>query len=52
LNNDRDFCVVVGSEVETNNKEDLIGLFLEEEIESRQTEDVIAEIKAQGGLVL
>jgi predicted metal-dependent phosphoesterase TrpH len=52
LNNDPDFCVIVGSEVETNNKEDLIGLFLEEEIESRQTEDVIAEIKAQGGLAL
>jgi predicted metal-dependent phosphoesterase TrpH len=52
LNNDRNFCVIVGSEVETNNKEDLIGLFLEEEIESRQTDDVMAEIEAQGGLIL
>jgi predicted metal-dependent phosphoesterase TrpH len=52
LNSDPDFCVIVGSEVETHNKEDLIGLFLEQEIEARHTEDVIAEIKAQGGLVL
>jgi predicted metal-dependent phosphoesterase TrpH len=51
LNNDPDFLVIVGSEVETNNKEDLIGLFLEEEIETRNTADVITEIKAQGGVV-
>jgi len=52
LNNDPDFLVIVASEVETNNKEDLIGLFLEEEIESRKTTEVVTEIKAQGGLVL
>jgi predicted metal-dependent phosphoesterase TrpH len=51
MNIDPDFHVIVGSEVETNNKEDLVGLFLTEEIKSRNTEDVITEIKAQGGLV-
>jgi predicted metal-dependent phosphoesterase TrpH len=50
-NHDPDFYVIVGSEVETNNKEDLVGLFLTEEIKSRNTEDVITEIKAQGGVV-
>jgi predicted metal-dependent phosphoesterase TrpH len=50
-NLDPDFYVIVGSEVETNNKEDLIGLFLTEEIKSRNTDDVITEIKAQGGVV-
>jgi predicted metal-dependent phosphoesterase TrpH len=52
LNNDPDFLVIVGSEVETDDKADLIGLFLEEEIESTKTVDVITEIKVQGGLVL
>ncbi|MGZ4863639.1 MAG: PHP domain-containing protein [Halobacteriota archaeon] len=51
MNVDPDFYVIVGSEVETNNKEDLVGLFLTEEIKSRNTEDVITEIKAQGGVV-
>jgi predicted metal-dependent phosphoesterase TrpH len=51
MNVDPDFYVIVGSEVETNNKEDLVGLFLTEEITSRNTGDVITEIKAQGGLV-
>ncbi len=51
LNDDPDFLVIVGSEVETNDKGDLIGLFLEEEIETRNTADVITEIKAQGGVV-
>jgi predicted metal-dependent phosphoesterase TrpH len=51
MNLDPDFYVIVGSEVETNNKEDLVGLFLTEEIKSRNTEDVITEIKAQGGVV-
>jgi len=52
LNNDPDFMVIVGSEVETDDKADLIGLFLEEEIESTNTADVITEIKEQKGLVL
>jgi predicted metal-dependent phosphoesterase TrpH len=51
MNLDPDFYVIVGSEVETNNKEDLIGLFLTEDIKSRDTEDIITEIKAQGGVV-
>ncbi|HEX7515638.1 MAG TPA: PHP domain-containing protein [archaeon] len=51
MNLDPDFYVIVGSEIETNNKEDLVGLFLTEEIKSRNTEDVITEIKAQGGVV-
>src|SRR5674536_236892 len=51
MNLDPDFYVIVGSEIETNNKEDLVGLFLTEEIKSRDTEDVITEIKAQGGVV-
>jgi hypothetical protein len=52
LNYDPDFMVIVGSEVETDDKADLIGLFLEEEIESTNTADVITEIKEQKGLVL
>jgi hypothetical protein len=51
LNDDSDFLVIVGSEIETANKEDLIGLFLTEEIKSRSTADVITEVKAQGGIV-
>jgi len=51
LNDDSDFLVIVGSEIETANKEDLIGLFLTEEIKSRNTADVIAEVKAQGGII-
>ena len=51
MNIDPDFYVIVGSEVETHNKEDLVGLFLTEEIKSRNAEDVITEVKAQGGLV-
>jgi predicted metal-dependent phosphoesterase TrpH len=52
LNNDPNFLVIVGSEVETDDKADLIGLFLKDDIESTNTADVITEIKAQGGLVL
>ena len=51
LNDDPDFLVIIGSEIETANKEDLIGLFLTQEIESRNTAGVITEIKAQGGVV-
>jgi predicted metal-dependent phosphoesterase TrpH len=52
MNTDPDFYVIVGSEVETDDKADLIGLFLTEDIESTNTADVITEIKVQGGLVL
>jgi len=51
LNDDPDFLVIVGAEIETANKQDLIGLFLTEEIESRNAADVITEVKAQGGIV-
>ncbi len=50
LNKDPDFLVIVGSEIETNNKEDIIGLFLSEDIRSRLTTEVIDEIRAQGGI--
>ncbi len=50
LNKDPDFLVIVGSEIETRNREDIIGLFLTEEIRSRRTIEVIDEIKAQGGV--
>jgi len=51
LNDDADFLVIVGTEIETENKEDLIGLFLTEEIEARNASDIISEVKAQGGIV-
>jgi predicted metal-dependent phosphoesterase TrpH len=51
LNADPDFLVIVGTEIETTNKEDLIGLFLTEEIQSRNAADIISEVKAQSGIV-
>ncbi len=50
LNKDPDFLVIVGSEIETDNKEDIIGLFLNEDIRSRLATEVIDEIRAQGGI--
>ncbi len=50
LNTDPDFLVIVGSEIETNNREDIVGLFLTEDIRSRRAGDVIEEIRAQGGI--
>jgi predicted metal-dependent phosphoesterase TrpH len=43
--------VIVAAEYKTE-KGDLIGLFLSEEIRSRQSDQVIREIKAQGGMVV
>jgi predicted metal-dependent phosphoesterase TrpH len=43
--------VVIGSEISTN-LGDIIGLFLNEEIKSRNVHEVIDKIKAQDGLVL
>ncbi|MGO9125734.1 MAG: PHP-associated domain-containing protein [Terriglobales bacterium] len=43
--------VVVGGEYKTE-KGDIIGLFLKHEIEARQSQDVVREIKQQGGLIL
>lgn len=50
LNTDPDFLVIVGSEIETTHKEDIIGLFLSEDIRSRRAIEVIEEIRAQGGI--
>lgn len=43
--------VIVAGEYQTE-KGDIIGLFLKQEIESRRSQEVICEIKKQGGLVL
>ncbi|MGZ4902278.1 MAG: PHP domain-containing protein [Halobacteriota archaeon] len=50
LNTDPDFLVIVGSEIETDNREDIVGLFLTEDIMSRGAREVIEEIRAQGGI--
>jgi predicted metal-dependent phosphoesterase TrpH len=46
-----DFIVIVGAEIKTERGE-VIGLFLSKEIRSQRFEDVIIEIKGQGGLVV
>lgn len=46
-----DFKVIVGSEISTERGE-IIGLFLEEEIKSKDVQDVISEIKDQNGLTV
>ena len=46
-----DFKVIIGSEVMTT-KGEVIGLFLSEEIKSKDFYDVIDEIKAQNGIVV
>ncbi|VVB60047.1 Error-prone DNA polymerase [uncultured archaeon] len=51
LNEDKDFSVVVGSEICTEIG-DIVGLFLSEEVKSRNSEDVIEEIRSQGGIVV
>ncbi len=50
LNTDPHFLVIVGSEIESSNREDIVGLFLTEEIRSRQTAEIIEEIREQGGV--
>ncbi len=50
-NKDSDFAVIVGSEVKTD-AGDLIGLFLNEEIKSRDCLEAIDEIRGQGGIVV
>lgn len=47
----KDFQVIVGSEMMTD-KGEITGLFLSEEIKSRDVEGVINEIKQQGGIVV
>jgi len=46
-----DFVVIIGSEVQTN-KGEIIGLFLTDEIKSREFNEVIEEIKDQGGVTV
>jgi predicted metal-dependent phosphoesterase TrpH len=46
-----DFKVIVGSEISTERGE-IIGLFLEEEVKSKDVQDVISEIKEQNGIVI
>jgi|ERR1035437_543620 predicted metal-dependent phosphoesterase TrpH len=47
----KDFKVIIGSEIITNQGE-VIGLFLSEEIISKNLTDVIYEIKAQNGIIV
>ncbi|MBA7650996.1 Ubiquinone biosynthesis O-methyltransferase [subsurface metagenome] len=51
INKDHDFLVIVGSEISTE-VGDITGLFLNEEIKSRNSMEVIEEIKEQGGIVV
>ncbi|MFA0823673.1 MAG: PHP domain-containing protein [Methanomethylovorans sp.] len=51
MNHDKDFEVIVGSEIKTEYG-DIIGLFLQEEIVSRIFIEVAEEIKDQDGLVI
>ena len=46
-----DFTVIVGSEISTERGE-IIGLFLSEEVKSKDVQGVISEIKAQGGSII
>ncbi|MCK4307831.1 PHP domain-containing protein [candidate division WOR-3 bacterium] len=50
-NNDLRLTIIVGAEYYTD-KGDIIGLFLEREVKSRKSNEVIKEIKAQGGIVV
>ena len=51
LNKDKNFEVIVGSEISTKHGE-IIGLYLKKEIKSRNILEVIKEIKKQGGLII
>lgn len=51
LNKDKNFEVIIGSEIETNRGE-MIGLYLQEEIKPGNVFDVIDKIKEQGGLII
>jgi predicted metal-dependent phosphoesterase TrpH len=46
-----DFQVIVGSEISTERGE-IIGLFLEEEVKSKDVQGVISEIKDQNGIII
>jgi predicted metal-dependent phosphoesterase TrpH len=51
LNQSRDFHVIIGCEINTE-VGDIIGLYLNEEIKSRNSIEVIEEIYSQGGFVI
>ena len=51
INKDPNFIVIVGCEINTE-VGDIIGLFLNKELLSRNSMEVIEEIKAQGGIVV
>ena len=51
INQDRDFIVIVGSEIHTE-VGDIIGLCLSEEIKSKNSIEIFEEIKTQGGFVV
>lgn len=51
INRDRDFTIIIGSEINTEIG-DIIGLCISEEIQARNSIEVIEEIKDQGGLVI
>ena len=50
-NRDKDFLVVIGAEIKTEYG-DILGLFLDAEIVARKFDDVVKEIRAQGGLAV
>ncbi|KAF5085625.1 PHP-associated [anaerobic digester metagenome] len=50
-NRDGDVSVIVGAEIRTEYG-DVLGLFLEEEVVARKFDDVVSEIRAQGGLAV
>jgi predicted metal-dependent phosphoesterase TrpH len=47
----KDFLVIPGTEIKTE-KGEIIGLFIEEEISSRIFDEVVKEIKEQGGITI
>jgi len=49
LNKDRDFEVIVGSEIRTNHCE-VLGYYLQEEIKSKDFLEVLDKIREQGGI--
>jgi predicted metal-dependent phosphoesterase TrpH len=49
INKDKDFQVIEGAEMKTEYG-DIIGLFLSEEIRTSKFEEIMEEIKSQGGL--
>lgn len=51
INQDEGFTVIVGAEIATS-AGDITGIFLTKEIQSRNIDDVVKEIKEQGGKVI